>query len=418
MSCSEWKETCIGKIPKHWVVKTIDEIKSNSKNSIAMGPFGSRIKSDNFVEEGVPVIRGVNISKEKLFEEDYVFLTEDKADELKSSNVFEGYIIFTHRGTLGQVGIIPKNSKYKRYVVSQSQMKLSCNRDIVEPEWVYYFFKSKIGQHQLLSNTSTTGVPAIARPTTTLKLINIPIPPKDEQIKLIKILENIDDKIELNNEMNKTLEEIAQSIFKRWFVDFEFPNENGKSYKSSGGDMVESELGMIPRGWNITLLGNIIDITSGKRPKKKSKEKDCEFNIPLIGASSIMGYTNDILYSEKILVIGRVGTHGIVQRFNENVWPSDNTFVIKSRHYEYINQVLNNIDYTSLNVGSTQPLITQTDIKNIEIVQPNEDVIIKFESVVSSFYHIIDSNKRNNIYLEETRNILINKLISGDIKVQ
>ena len=130
-----------------------------------------------------------------------------------------------------------------------------------------------------------------------------------------------------------------------------------------------------------------------------------------------MGYTNDVLYNEKILVIGRVGTHGIVQRFNENVWPSDNTFVIKSRYYEYINQVLNNIDYTALNVGSTQPLITQTDIKNIEIVQPNEEIITKFESVVSSFYHMIDSNKRNNTYLEETRNILTNNLISGDIKV-
>lgn len=122
-----------------WKIKKVDEIKADISNAIAMGPFGSNIKTENFVARGVPVIRGINLSKGKLYEEEYVYITEEKADELKSSNAFPGDLVFTHRGTLGQVGIIPFNSKYRRYVVSQSQMKLTCNTKQVNPLFVYYF---------------------------------------------------------------------------------------------------------------------------------------------------------------------------------------------------------------------------------------------------------------------------------------
>ena len=106
-------------------------------------------------------------------------------------------------------------------------------------------------------------------------------------------------------------------------------------------------------------MNTIITITSGKRPSVKDNLKTKEMNIPLIGASSIMGYTNQYLFKEKILITGRVGTHGIIQRFDSKCWPSDNTLIIKSKWYEYVYQILKTINYTKLNRGSTQPLITQ-----------------------------------------------------------
>lgn len=110
-----------------WTTRTIDEIKAPVPHSIAMGPFGSDIKTDNFVSSGVPVIRGINLSSGRFNNNDFVFVTEEKADKLRSANAFPEDIVFTHRGTLGQVGIIPRNALYKRYVVSQSQMKLTCD---------------------------------------------------------------------------------------------------------------------------------------------------------------------------------------------------------------------------------------------------------------------------------------------------
>ncbi len=105
-----------------------------------MGPFGSNIKTDNFVPAGVPIIRGVNLNADRFLDDEFVYLTDEKADELKSANAFPNDLVFTHRGTLGQVGIIPQNAKFKRYVVSQSQMKLRCNPQKAEPMFVFYFF--------------------------------------------------------------------------------------------------------------------------------------------------------------------------------------------------------------------------------------------------------------------------------------
>ncbi|MEL7597080.1 MAG: restriction endonuclease subunit S, partial [Clostridiaceae bacterium] len=250
-----------------------------------------------------------------------------------------------------------------------------------------------------------------------LNSIKINLPEKKEQESIADILFSLDKKIETNNQINKKLEEMAQAIFKQWFVDFEFPNEDGEPYKSSGGEMVESELGMIPKGWEVGTLGDIIKISSGKRPKKKSKEINQEFKIPLIGASSVMGYVKEYNYYEPIIVIGRVGTHGVIQRFNSKVWASDNTLVIKSRYYEYVHQLLGLIEYSSLNRGSTQPLITQTDIKNVKTIIPRENVLNQYELKSGSLYKLIDNGIDENVSLVNLRDTLLSKLMSGEIRV-
>ena len=120
----ERKETEFGSIPSDWDLLKINDLKAAEKSSIAMGPFGSNIKAENFVPQGVPVIRGTNFNYDKYVGGEFVFLTEEKADELKGSNCRAGDLVFTHRGTIGQVGLIPEG-KYARYVISQSGMKLT-----------------------------------------------------------------------------------------------------------------------------------------------------------------------------------------------------------------------------------------------------------------------------------------------------
>jgi type I restriction enzyme S subunit len=402
---TKFKQTEIGNIPEDWEVKTIDEVKSNKKYAITMGPFGSNIKKENFVPFGVPVIRGSNLSVYKFLDEGFVFVTEEKADELKASNAVKGDIIITHRGTLGQVGIIPNNPKYARYIVSQSGMKLTCDSHLVDNEFVFYYLKSKRGQHELLKNKSQTGVPAIAQPSSSLKQTHIPIPELVEQHSIAKILSDIDTKIELLQKQNKTLEAIAQVLFKHWFIDFEFPNEEGKPYKSSGGEMVDSELGEIPKGWEVGKLGDFINITSGKRPEQKSEVKDSVFNVPLVGASSVMGFVMEPLFKEPVLIIGRVGTH------------SDNTLIIRSPFYEYVYQVLKRIDYASLNVGSTQPLITQSSIKNYTINTQKENILSNFENTVSVLFAKGNANNHEIENLSKIRDTLLPKLMSGMVRI-
>lgn len=246
---------------------------------------------------------------------------------------------------------------------------------------------------------------------------DIKLPPLDEQKAIAKVLSDLDEKIGINNKINKKLEEMAQAIFKQWFVDFEFPNEEGKPYKSSGGEMVESELGMIPNGWEVIEFTDIMNISSGKRPTKKNNEKTSEFTIPLAGASSIMGYVKEYNYDEPILVIGRVGTHGVVQRFNGKVWASDNTLVITSTYHEFTYQILNRIDYSALNRGSTQPLITQTDIKKQKIVKAKCELLNEYEKITGDIFNTINNNNKEIDKLVLLRDTLLPKLMSGEIRV-
>lgn len=287
---------------------------------------------------------------------------------------------------------------------------------ISDRNFIYYLSISpKLRDIAIKSMTGTSGRQRAQ--VDVIKNSIIKLPPIEEQRQIANILSSLDEKIEINNEINKKLEEMAQAIFQHWFVDFEFPNENGEPYKSSGGEMVESELGMIPKGWNIGVLDELIEISSGKRPSIKAQVINEELSIPLVGASSIMGYTNEFNYNEPVLVIGRVGTHGIVQRFNTKIWASDNTLVIKSKYYEYVNQILNIIDYKALNRGSTQPLITQSDIKNYKIIIPDRDYLLKYEELVGSLFLKYEKNYVENENLKTIRDTLLPKLMSGEIRV-
>lgn len=241
-----------------------------------------------------------------------------------------------------------------------------------------------------------------------LKNLEYMCPPLSNQKVIASTLSCLDAKIENNNKIIANLEQQAQAIFKSWFVDFE-PFQDG--------EFVESELGLIPKGWETGVLGELIDVTSGKRPKSKSNDLVEEFCIPIIGASKIMGYTSEPLFGDKVLVIGRVGTHGIVQRIDSVCWPSDNTLVITSDFYEFVYQVLNSIDYTSLNRGSTQPLITQSDIKTHKIIIPPKDILVEFEDFISQLMNFQAKSKLQNGTLANLRDTLLPKLMSGEIEV-
>ena len=232
-------------------------------------------------------------------------------------------------------------------------------------------------------------------------IMNYPVklPHLPTQQKIAAILSSFDDKIELNNKINDNLEQQAKAIFKSWFVDFE----------PFGGEM--------PENWQIGKLSDIAEISSGKRPPMKQTDITNEVQIPLVGAASIMGYTNRTLYNEPILITGRVGTHGIIQRFRTECWPSDNTLVVKAESYEYVYQLMRNIDYGNMNRGSTQPLITQSDLGKIECIIPDTGTLLKFEKIIGSVFEKHFANCRENQTLANLRDTLLPKLMSGEIDV-
>ncbi len=173
-------------------------------DEIAMGPFGSNIKVECFVDEGIPVLNGSNLEGYELSEKSFRYVTEEKADSLNKANAHKGDVVITHRGTLGQIVYIPETSKHDRYVISQSQFRVRCNERIL-PEYLVYYFHTPLGQHKLLSNASQVGVPALARPSSTFQKIEIDVPDVEIQQRIVTVLAAIQRKIKANNEINDNL---------------------------------------------------------------------------------------------------------------------------------------------------------------------------------------------------------------------
>ena len=211
-----------------------------------------------------------------------------------------------------------------------------------------------------------------------------------------------------NRRRNDNLEQQAQALYKSWFIDFE-PFKDGK--------FIDSELGLIPEGWRVGELSEITNITSGKRPITKSDYPTSIDKVPVFGASGIMAYTTDKLYDIPILIIGRVGTLGIVQKIDAESWPSDNTLVILSKNYHFVYFNLKSIDYQAINRGSTQPLITQSDIKQQMILIPQDEVLMKFEETVNILDKAIKNNNKAIKDLEVLRDTLLPKLMLGELKI-
>ena len=238
--------------------------------------------------------------------------------------------------------------------------------------------------------------------------IEIPIPPIEDQNKIINIYKFFNKRINLKQKINNHLEEQLSLIFDDYFVKCSAYDEDS---------LVKTDWGKIPKEWKNIDFGELIQITSGDRPDEKSETKTTEFNIPLFGASKIMGYTKEYSYNEDILIIGRVGTHGVVQRVNYPCFPSDNTFVIKSKYYGFVYQILKRIDYDSLNTGSTQPLITQKSLKTVNVVLPDENLLFEFENISKVFFDKIYLNQNEITSLRRLRDTLLPKLMSGEIDV-
>ena len=435
---------------------------------ISMGPFGSNIKVDNFIDFGVPVLNGSNLQGFKLNEESFNYVSQEKADSLGKANAHRGDIVITHRGTLGQIVYIPENSKFEQYVISQSQFRLKLNQSLIRPDFFVYFFHTRLGQHRILMNASQVGVPALARPTSTFKKVNVPVPSIEIQNKVMAILNSIDDKIAVNRRICENLEAQAQALFKHWFIDFApFKNGNfcanreqnetcfnsaevqpkitGKACK-----FVESELGMIPEGWKVAKIKDIPHtLNTGKRPKGGAITS----GVPSIGAEQLKGLCNydytktkyiSKEYSQTIpkgkvigyeVYLNRVGGKpgDYIQNTTmfgegypyENCYLNDHVFKLdfmQNRGYNvyiYFTFLTSRIQkYLNACGGKAAiPVINKQNIDDIYVFLPENEYVTKFGESVLPMIKMIFKIGVESARLANLRDTLLPKLMSGQIKV-
>ena len=221
--------------------------------------------------------------------------------------------------------------------------------------------------------------------------MTLPIPPIEQQQRIVSEYEAVTRRIRLNEQIITKLEETAQTLYRKMFVDG-IDKEN------------------LPEGWRMGTLGEIAEVNSGKTCKDKSEQQTGTYQWPVAGASGIIGYSTTYNQDESFMTTGRVGTLGVVNRYDGKVFCADNVLIVKSSHYEYCYQILRSIDYKELAKGGVQSLITQTDLINVEALLPDEHTLHLFEKQVYCFSSQVWLKKQENMKLTELQSLLLVKM--------
>lgn len=376
-------------------------------DEIAMGPFGSNIKVSCFVDSGVPVLNGSNLEGFSLSEKTFRYVTREKADSLNKANAHRGDIVITHRGTLGQIVFIPQDSKYDRYVISQSQFRVRCN-DKVLPEYLVYYFHTPIGQHKLLSNASQVGVPALARPSSTFQQIEVVLPELSIQKCVVEIISTIQKKIVNNQELNDNLQQQAAALFSSLY--------DRSNTEVRFTDLIQILGGGTPKtGENTYWNGNIAFFTP----------KDVGIPYTLITEKTIskegLSHCNSRLYPVNTVfvtargTVGKVGMSGVPMAMNQSCY----ALVGKETHqllvYFYTLKAVDRLKHKAS--GAVFDAITTRDFESEQIMKLSDDDATAFLRVAEPMFQEVLNNNIENLRLSTLRDSLLPKLMSGEIDV-
>jgi len=403
--------------PEDWDIRSIGEV------AIVVGGGTPSTKIGKFWNGTVPWITPKDLSKnmQKYISRGERNISQDGLCHSNAKLFPENSVIVSTRAPIGYVAI-SKNEM----TVNQGCHAL-IPKESTTAEYLYYLIKDNVHYLQLQGSGSTFGELSGKN----LKELIFIFPKKIEQQSIAKILSDLDEKIELNNQMNKTLEEIAQAIFKSWFIDFEFPNENGDPYKSSGGEMVESELGMIPKGWDIGIFSDLCVLTMGLSPKGAFYNSSNEGYPLLNGATDfqngvisptkytskstrlckrgellicVRGTIGNLTYADKEYCLGRgVASVSVKEEiFREYIF-----FKLKEKINHLISQASG-----SVILGLSKP-----DIENIRIIVPPKNIVSDYHKISFDIFLEKSLVTEENTKLSKIRDLLLPKLMTGKIRV-
>lgn len=323
----------------------------------------------------------------------------------KTPRITEKAVTLSARGTIG----IPFNRKTPYYPIVRL-ISLTSKVDNLNIDYLYYALKqfkySKDGsvQQQLT-------VPMISEKT-------IHLPDLPTQKKIADVLSCIDDKIALNNKTNNELENMAKTVYDYWFTQFDFPDANGKPYKSSGGKMEYNQVlkREIPAGWENGCFGDLIEIGNGKDHSKLA-----EGDIPVYGSGGFMRTVEKALYEGESVLFPRKGTLNNVMYVNESFWTVDTMFysIPKIENVPlYVFYNAKHFDFEKMNTGTGVPSMTSSIIKELPIVIPDSNVLKNFNDKVQPIYHQIFRNQKETEELTKLRDFLLPLLMNGQIEVK
>ena len=415
-------------MPVGWRLAKVDDIKADEKSACVAGPFGSNISSKYFIETGVPVIRGGNLTDDliRFVPSGFAFVSEKQAEKYKAQHVRGGDLVFTCWGTVGQVGLIPLDGPFPEYIISNKQLKLRPNLQTTDPEYLFFYFACPQMVDHIRSKAIGAAVPGINLGI--LKELPVALPPLSTQRRIASILSGYDELIDNCQRRIRILEDMARGLYREWFVQFRFPGADALP-------RVDSSLGPIPQGWEVRQTGELAEEMRRNVPKGR-----LETGRPYVGLDHIprrsmaldnwettgeLG-SNKLEFKAGEVLFGKIRPYfhkACVAPF-DGVCSAD-TIVIRAREPLHYGQVVGCVVSdefvayaTTTSNGSKMPRASWSVLRDWLVAVPTELIAVRFTTVMRGVIGQQQNLVAKIANLRRTRYLLLPRLLSGQIALR
>jgi len=430
---TEFRQTDIGMLPRDWDIVSL----GNACTKIGSG-ITPRGGEKVYQDSGVALVRSQNVLNNSFSKQGLEHIDEPTAKEMENVSIEKNDVLLNITGdSVARCCTIPEEIRPAR--VNQHVCIIRTNIQKLNPLYLQYYLTSPRMQIHMVSLAQSGGTRNALTKSMIEKFV-IPRPKLEEQAAMSRILSGLDAKMVLNMQMNKNLEGIAEAIFKRWFIDFEFPNKEDKPYKSSGGEMIGSELGNIPQGWYVDKMSSIMNIHCGGTPRTDIPEYwngdikwftvkdtpkegdifviDTERKITKEGvensAARILQCGTTVITSRG--TVGKLALVGVPMAINQTCYGISG---IDGYNYYFIYYLLrSNIGLIKRQThGTVFDTITRHTFDTIKLIVPTKEVAMAFNQLISALIEKILYNRFESQKITELRDEILPKLVSGQIKV-
>ena len=403
------------------------------------GPFGSQLHEEDYVSEGTPIVTVEHLGDINFTHQNLPFVSEADTKRLSKYILIEGDIVFSRVGSIDRNVYVDKN--HEGWMFSGRCIRVRADKNKVNPRYLSYYFKQNSFKKMMMNLAVGATMPSLN--TKIMNSIELDLLPRENQDKIANILSAIDDKIQINNQINQELEAMVKTLYDYWFVQFDFPDQNGKPYKSSGGKMVyHPELKReIPEGWGVESVKDFeSNIITGKTPSRKNSD-NFGGKIPFITIGDIRGNTfvystsetltdlgasvqnnkylpQDSLCVSCIATVGEIGFTTEPSHTNQQI----NSIVFEdetNRYYLYfaLKNYFENAN-ASAKTGNTFANMNKEDFSGIKIIFPNKEIKNNFHKITETYFSQIKCLQGQNQQLTQLRDWLLPMLMNGQVKVE
>jgi len=406
-------------------------IKLNVGNDLYLkGRIGWKgLSKDEYLKKSnYRIINGTALEDKQINWNKCGYISKSRYEESPEIMLQEKDILISKDGTLGKIGYVT-NISSPSTVASGIFVMRNITPKKLDSEYLYHFLKSNIFK-DFIKRMKSSGSTINHLYQRDLSQLELELPTLLTQQKIANILSTIDAKIELNNKVNKELEDMVKLMYDYWFVQFDFPNKEGKPYKSSGGNMVYNEelKREIPERWNHTTLGNCFDIFDSKRiPLSQNQRLIMEKKYPYYGAAFIVDYVKDYIFDGNYILLGEDGTvideygYPIIQYATGKFWVNNHAHVLKGKNGFDENSLylmLKNVKIIGAVTGAVQLKINQENLKAILVCKPQFSILKKFNLFIEPMFRKMTTNKNENKQLSKLRDWLLPMLMNGQVSIE